>query len=255
MTRLILCEKSVSDFGNGGLGGLSHETQFRDNHTANPLSLTEAYVKGRGNIRLLLESPDRPPLPPVSEKGLFENRLANRHRKHNAAVTSEIVTPDQGVDRLGIKHRYTGGGQDEMMLIAQIKNVDAIKSIVPAMIGFERVYRSDDVFAGELYLSICNGATQPLCRISEREENSRWFWSAVAYHPISEQIEGRFEIVNGIANDKGKFFWDGFIGFDEKNALGALWINCLHQNERHLGKERFNIPMQIIDVMFGPLNF
>lgn len=251
---LLLGKKCVRNAGDGSLNRFCHETQLRHNHTGDALTLTEAYLEGRGHLRLLFAWPHSPSLSSVASKGLTKDRLSNRHGGNDAPLPCEFLATQQCIQCFSVEDGDASGSQNKVVLIAQVEEVDAIKRIIPTRVRFERVYRSDDVFSGDLYLSIRNGATQPLCRAGKGEKNSLWFWSAITNHTVGEEIKGGFEIVNGIPDNQGEVVWDGFLGFDDKGTLGTLWINFVHQDKRCTGDECFNFPMQIVDVMFGPLN-
>lgn len=247
-------KECVSNTSDGCFNRFCHETQLRDNHTGDALTLTEAYLEGRGHLRLLLAWPHGPSLSSVACKWLTKDRLPNRHGGNDASLPCEFLATQQRIQCFGTEDCDASRSQNKVVLVAQVEKVDTVKRIIPARIRFERVYRSDDVFSGDLYLSIRNGATQPLCRAGKGEKNSLWSWSVIANHTVGKEIEGGFEIVNGIPDNQGEVFWDGFLGFDDKNTLGALWINFVHQHEGCISDECFNLPMQIVDVMFGPLN-
>jgi len=61
--------------------------------------------------------------------------------------------------------------------------------------------------------------------------------------------------VNGIPDDKGKRFWDGFICMDRQMKFRQVWILGEHETERALSQIGINLPIQIIDVLLGPVNF
>jgi hypothetical protein len=143
--------------------------------------------------------------------------------------------------------------QKQAMYVTNVEMVEFVKNLIPVRVRFERDYRFNDLFAGDLYLSICNGTYKSLFCLGEGKGNSfgrRSFAFAKSEH---RQVQGRTQIVNGIANDDGKFGWDGYVGFSSHHGCSGLWLNDSDKLKRFLGQKGINLPVHIIDVMLGPL--
>jgi hypothetical protein len=76
----------------------------------------------------------------------------------------------------------------------------------------------------------------------------------VAHHAECQQIESGIEIMNSIPDHEGEALWDGLLGFDRKSSLQALWVLSENQAERFSRQIGVDLPVKIVDVLFGPLN-
>ena len=148
-------------------------------------------------------------------------------------------------------------GNDKPVLIGYVQGVDSVELFVPARIRLEVVDFLDDLFAGEVYLSCLNGSTKTLRRFAEwkldRAPLSGCF-AFIANHLKDEQIEGGSQVVDGIANDQGDCIWHGYLGFDRVGNLAGLAVKATKNSQGMLGRVGINLPVEVDDVMLGPLN-
>jgi hypothetical protein len=67
----------------------------------------------------------------------------------------------------------------------------------------------------------------------------------------SHQIEDDSGIVDGVAENKTEFVWDGFIGFSDDGPLCALWVLLNGDRDRSTGKKFPDLAVEVLDMMFG----
>jgi len=60
--------------------------------------------------------------------------------------------------------------------------------------------------------------------------------------------------VNGIAGNESEIVRYGMIGFDSNGTVSSLWLHSDHKLEGSLGEVALDLPVEVIDVMIGPLN-
>jgi hypothetical protein len=143
-----------------------------------------------------------------------------------------------------------------MVLVALVHGLDGMEVFVPARIRLECVDLVDDVFRGQVHLSGINGATKTLRRLGEGEADAVGTWCLVADHPVTEVVKGCPEVVDRIADGQREGgFWNGWIGMDVNHALRGVLILADSEVERAVRKILPDLPVQVIDVLLGPLDF
>jgi hypothetical protein len=152
-------------------------------------------------------------------------------------------------------HFRNAAGQDKQpMLVLSVQPMQCVKHFVPSGVGLEGCYCLDDLFAGELYLSLINGACKTLCFFGEGERNKVRAGRLGAGELEHGKIESRAQVMDGVANDKREFLWDGDIGFDSDGNLVCLRVEMPQELEWPFVHERVDLTPKIIDVMLGPFN-
>jgi len=68
------------------------------------------------------------------------------------------------------------------------------------------------------------------------------------------EIEGRAQIMDGVADNEGEIWRNGFLGFGFEGNLAQLRLAMSDELERFLSQVGLHSPVKVIDVMLGPLN-
>jgi hypothetical protein len=74
-------------------------------------------------------------------------------------------------------------------------------------------------------------------------------------HAEESNVERGSQIVDGVTENKREGFWYGAVGFGEYFQLSSLALISDHELEWTLREEGIHSPVEIVDVMYGPLNF
>lgn len=141
--------------------------------------------------------------------------------------------------------------QDEKaVLVLYVEGMDQSQAGIPSKVRFERGYRFNDLFAGDLYASVLDGRRQAIRFLGEGKVDFRVNVSGDAEHG---EIQCGPQVVNGISDDGGEGWRDGLLLFDSVGDLSGLAVDALDKFERPLGEEGRNLGFEIIDVVCGPL--
>lgn len=252
--RSAFVQKCLADFLDCIGNGFNHQDECWSNGlTVKPLFRTEAYFENRLKIFFLLEWSKRSSFASCATNRLSNKGIAGRDvetqssRAFNSADAqqSKIIGGYLG----DLRSRY-----DEMVLVAGVQSLDAIKVLVPTLIRLEFFDRPDDLFSGERCLSIADGTLKPLLSVSEGKEHSLGVWGLVAHHAPSENVQRAFEVVDCIAQDKRDFVGNGLILFDENLSYAGLLFETTPEFKRRLTDISLDFGVQIVDVLFGPFN-
>src|SRR5690606_36629435 len=153
---------------------LSRDLQQFRHHVlpAERFSAAECYLKGWLNIRLVLGG----------DVGLLcTSQMAGRswylysedgvlftHKHENTWARDRQCRVDF-IEVIGGKWRRSTGAYDEPVFVGDVEQIEAIESFIPAFIKPCAFDTSDDIFAGEVHLSIRNGGLKSVLRSGERE--------------------------------------------------------------------------------------
>lgn len=221
--------------------------------TVKPLFRPEAYLERRLKIFFLLEWSKR-----SSFASSAANRLSNKDIAGRDVETQNSRTYNSGDSQ---QSKFIGGylgdlrsRYDEMVLVAGVQSLDAIKVLVPTLVRLEFFDRPDDLFSGERCLSIADGTLKPLLGVSEGEEHSFGVWGLVAHHAPSENVERAFEVVDCVTQDKRDFVGNALILFDKNLSFAGLLFETTPEFKRRLSDISLDFGVQIVDVLFGPFN-
>ncbi len=205
------------------------------------LTIAEAYEKGRMDFCFLFD--------PAIGHLIRSRPIPCRARPVH--TNGRIVW--NGVS--AVKHGCFRHGDDELVLIGNVQGVDTIDEFVPARLRIERYDRFDDVFAGPMYLSACNGGAKAVFAYwLGREGILDVFgtYSQVPDHLPNNMIQRCPEIMNCVTDDQRELWWNGYLGFQYGRGAVAIF----HSNEdkfvRLLSQVGVNFPAEIVDVIFGP---
>lgn len=236
-----------------GFGGIDDHVgeglQYR--HSTKNLSFAERYDEhGLGLCFLLARG-----------KVAKDERFPNAEKFYVLrAVKNDQVAKlfDTGVDEVGKWIALRPGSEDgslaaqdqEPVLVLHIKGMDQRQAGVPSVVRLEVGYGFDDLFAGDLYLSILDGRYKSLRLFREGKMDLRF---DMPRHSKEGLIERRAEIVDGIPDDEREGWRDGILYFDNVGQLSGLAVAALHQSEGPVRKEGFDLGIEVVDVMTGPL--
>jgi hypothetical protein len=198
-------------------------------------SIGEQYIRGRLAVACYLHLAGNPD--GVQNAAFVDNK---RHIDKLISVLIFCANPSQGLDR--------GNRDEELVLVdvVQLPNFPDIK--VPSAVRLYLVTNEDcEIGEGSLYRSEILGGYKILPFVPYRERNS------VIVFPDKEGcdiIEGASEIVNCIADDKGRIQW----GIGNRIQLKQILPGISVQFAEVRIEERFKDVIQLVDVAVGPLN-
>ena len=143
------------------------------------------------------------------------------------------------------------------MLVGNVESIKASEEVISSRVRFHRADCLDDLFAGELYFPLRYSSFKALRLGSERKLNASALLSGREVRRDGRpngMVEGASEVVSRVADDCGEQVWDGGVGFDAQGTLTDLSIRLHDKAVAALGEEGLDLPIQVVDVMFGPLD-
>jgi hypothetical protein len=143
----------------------------------------------------------------------------------------------------------------ELVLIGEVQRMEAVEFAICVSIRLERYDLIDDLFAGQLYLSRLYGSHKGLLvSVPEWELNGLGPRHLSSDQREHEEVQRGSEVVNCVASDQGDLVGDGLVALDGQASLLGLWSYANDRLEGLLRQKGFDLPVQVIDVMFGPLD-
>lgn len=247
MTKILVSEGHC-DSDNGVLNLFDHSSERGDDrHPAQFLFVGQAYSEGRLEARFLVECP----------VGLVKDneQIANRADVQPGRKVADFFGAEN--DR-HLRHREANrdsDGENEMVLVAFVENLDGIEVFVPARMRFEFAYLVEDIFRGEMHLSGRDGSFKTISSsLREGEADGNRIFCLVAHHGVANVVERRAKVVDRIADDQGEMVWDGVLGLDINQSLRGVFALRDSEFERVCREKFVDLPIQAIDVVFGPLD-
>jgi hypothetical protein len=254
-------EVGINQLANGALD-LAGEFQQDVDHglTIEGLTLTQAYREGWLDICYLVKVRHSPSL--ISGSALIGN-LGEVNQCGVIRVKCQPAGPYEGKGKhFSQLSRAEGGSlpdqENEPVLVTIVECPNTPQVAVPCSVWFEVMDRFNDLFAGKPYLSIVNGAIKAFGSLpGEGKLDLMEFAFAYlgARHGIDGQVKGRPQIMDRVPDNKPKFIWNGFLCFDSGGGLPGLRLMVDEQREWFLGEKGFNSPVEVVDVVLGPLDF
>ena len=212
--------------------------------TREGLTLGEAYRCGQVSLLLLYVDPVSSHLKGIDVRGV-------RHDPAQAGRDHADLVPARGPFIDPVLR-----GQDQLVFVRNVELVHPVKKMISARLCVQTYDDLDDVFAGQLYLSAYNGLMKSLRvqrALGEGVLDIVGVRDPIANHRPDGVIESRSQIVDGIPDDEREREWRGSIGFDADNFIAVV----THDGDDFDGFARqvgVDLPVKVIDVMFGPLN-
>lgn len=223
----------------------ARELQQRwDNRVAiGQVPIGELYLKG--NVELLAEFK-------IGDRGRFQEPLAVAHlgprveaRDHGVVKPPQLKTDADG----------DSNGKDEFVLIVNIEFVDHPERRVTRLVRLERADYLDDLWAGLVYTSIIDRRLKVL-PFDDRElgllrDRALLQADGIANH----MVEGRPEVVNRVAQQQGHAVGHPLShSHPEARVGGRIAITFDNEAIRASLSECRDFPLQLTDVLLGPLN-
>jgi len=241
---------------NNVLDTQDHSLQFCiDRAKGKCLTLAEAYLENWLDACFVFRQSKRSAIRTISKDNIHSNDRTRCSSEQESTITGDIECRFKTFKDWYRELGNATDGKNKPMLIGYIKGMKTVKQFIPASIRLDLLNCFDDLFAGKLYMSILNGRVKACGLSAEGELNRFGLWSFTANHAENGNIKGCAQVMDGISYRKRKAFWDGFLGFDGIGALCSLWVIADPQFKRILSQIGINIPVQFVDVMFGPLDF
>jgi hypothetical protein len=141
----------------------------------------------------------------------------------------------------------------QSVFVAGVKGIQAPQFFVPVLVRLETAYRFRDIFTGEPYLSLLNGAIKGVLFASEGKLDFPLLRRSILDHAKDRKVERRPEIMDGISDYQGETWWNGLLGFGPEYYLSSLAFELNDQNKGFLCEKGVDPLSEVVDVMAGPL--
>jgi hypothetical protein len=221
------------------------------------MPLIETQPEKRLNRCLLLVERNIPRRTAMLELDGCQDRFIGIHLEVKRSIVGTFEV-EQFVDFLKVglcDFRSSPSGQDQPVLVADIKLMEGVQPVFPVRIWFESLNGGNDLWSGKLYLSAVNGALKPLLSLGDGKQDRFGVRDFVPNESINHDVQCGPEIVNSVADNEGKSFWDGFICMDRQLKFRQVWILGEHEPEWALSEVGIDLSAQVVDMMLGPLDF
>lgn len=203
------------------------------------------YLDGRLSVVLELEA----------DGGAQEDSLIAIYNKLGPDLRGDELRPI-GSEHLDARYpRHVNYGCDELVFVTDVQVVNGSKQLVPSSVRLKRVKQVDDLWSGPVYCSLSNFCLKVFWSFAEGEVNAGNAISVVAHDIASHDVEGRAQVVDCIANDEWPEVWQGVSLDYPQQLIARLGVTV---NDHAIGffpREDQNLPIQVSDVLIGPLNF
>lgn len=213
------------------------------------LSFAEAYLEGR----LWLALQYAPAQPEIYKSGAGVLAMVNSKSDSFYSAASVVAGCVNEVEPVNVE--IGGGGQENLVFVGDVEAVKLVKPKLPAFIGLKLIQDNiKDVGGGRwsLLFQSLDGTLKRFPRIAEWEGSPAIGDVAVDFgNDTVSVIEGGPEVVERIAQDRGRVFWE--VGAKDVPplfqravlALGAQSLFVLRDVPPEKG-------FKLVDVMFGP---
>jgi len=165
--------------------------------------------------------------------------------------------PDKSV----VKLRDISDSDYQYVLIQNVEIVNLAKELIPsfAAIWLKGPDEVNGLWGGPVYMSLFKSAFKAICVPCNLELDALIAASVGSYKCTHQKIEHGTKVVNRIPNDSRKLFWDFFLDADDqgKRPLDrmAASISLDDYSIGIPGKETCGLGVQLVDMLFGPVNF
>ena len=145
-------------------------------------------------------------------------------------------------------------GNDELVLVANVQDMQSAESFIPARIRLKLFNPPEDICASEVGISIRDGALKSIGPVCEGKLHAFGSRSFVSDHSKHKNVESGAQIVDGISNRERDIVRNGLVGFDAHNALVELWVVLNDQAHWSFSDIHTELPVNIADVILGPFD-
>lgn len=251
-TRL---DEGASDGFHRMLDGCGHLSKGGDyGISVKPLIRSKANLEGGLRVLLPLERSHCPSLISRAGQGLGDKGAAGWSNETDDTVTSDWYSGNK--PKLIARYiRDLADSYDKAVFVSGVQGLDAVEVLVPACIGLEFAYYSNDIFSGETYLSTRYGTFQSFLTGGERKVDAVGVPCFVVNQLVDQDVQRAFQVVDCVSQNKRDFVGNGLVLFNKYLSLIGFLRKSAPQPEGSLLKEVFDEPVQIADVLIGPLDF
>jgi hypothetical protein len=142
------------------------------------------------------------------------------------------------------------------VFVCYVQIMSSVKGAVPCRIGLKTANFLNDLGAGELYLSLLTGGfkSRAASVLGEGELDSVGLSGPRSGHPKECEVKGASDVVNCVSYDERELWGDGLLFLESRTGYpaGVVW-RADYQFGRILCQNGLDSPVEIIDVMVGPL--
>lgn len=146
-------------------------------------------------------------------------------------------------------------GEDESVLVDDIKSMQFLKFEVPSRIRLKRFVKVSDIFAGVVYASATDGLFKnfKVAALADGELPGafREGLPGFRHEIIAEQVKRGSEVVGSVTYDECELVWDGHLVFGSYASVQALRI-LVHDGPIMGFEELRRQSIKLVDVVFGP---
>jgi len=144
----------------------------------------------------------------------------------------------------------------KLMLVGNVEKMQAGQKWVAAKVEIQILNRVGEVFSGQMYLAASDGLTHAYRVTFPREGkvDALVVGSQAANEMIGEMVHRRPKVVQGVPKDERDPIWHGALCSDGEGFCRGLAVLTDYEFDRTLRKVSVNEPIEVVDVLFGPLN-
>jgi hypothetical protein len=141
------------------------------------------------------------------------------------------------------------------VLIEDVEIVQGPQGVIPSFVRFYDIHDEvADCWRGFMYQSAIYGGYKIIPTSSHREPSL----VITSLQPgkddiVNSEVQGRFQIMQGVANDERKIVWNGLFYVNLKRLISSLRIT-IDANSVRVWCETDHPTVKIIDVLLGPFN-
>jgi hypothetical protein len=237
--------------------------RWNDRRALERLSFSERYEIGQSDIGFLFMLAAGPVARPFSA-GVVSRTLKQldliliRMRKANFPDAFRPpdgrITRDDGAQRCLVKIQNMPGKNQKPMFILGVETEYPAENWIPVSVWLERTNISDDVCAGELYLSASDLSLKPLLFADKGKHERVRVGRLIASHAVDREIKRGPKIVDNISDHQRPVIGERLISFGNDQILVGLRPMLDEDPEWAIMHEFFNVKPKLLDMLLGPPN-
>lgn len=244
----MLALKTIDD----AFDGHCHRAQALENpFLSERLTFPEHYLHGHSNLLCLVRDGDAGSgiVVPDCNSIVFSNSgkgsfLNDDFRGRWVNIPDiEALEPDQRLN-----------GQYELVLVGNIKLMQSVEQVVAARVRFQFTESLDDLFSGELYLSMRNSRFKTLRFAHKRKLNIvRPFGGKWPDNVPCQVVEAGSQVMDCVPCNEGELVGNGRVYLDCQGALAGMSIILDEEVGTRAFAKGLRPRMKVFDVLLGPL--
>ncbi len=242
-SETVAASNKGSEAGDHALGQLGELMERWDNRlTLKGLAPAERYVNG--DLRVLVDLD-------VTAGGEAEHLHAIFYRSEFDGRDGDTA-PFQAKP---LEASSLANGNEAVVLVCNVEVMDGAQRFVPSLVRLQRAHFLNDLWAGSVYVSLCDGLLKAVDTDREGELNALGVAAVASDEFDGHVVEGAPEVVHGLAKNDAPYVGNFLPNLNHAIILSRNLRVCLSdQSVRASFDETCDLRVQVRDVMLGPLN-